>query len=133
VSEAGLTLAQRKLNALWCTDPDGRRIQILESAGDRHVGQHRAAEEQTLWPDEAPWLIAHRGGSMYELRNATDAPMFGVEIAGDGVARKERAHRVEARGGIGFIGLQVWRRRKRRDQLASNGGSFRPDTPLVGE
>jgi ADP-ribosylglycohydrolase len=107
-ASAAPSSSKRELSALWCTDPDGHRIQILESAGDRHDRQDRAAEEQALWPDEAPWLIAHRGGSMYELRNATDVPMFGVEIAGDGVARKERAHRVEARGGIGFVGLEVW-------------------------
>lgn len=49
---------------------------------------------------------------MYELRNATDtdAPMFGVERAG-GVARKERANRVDAMGGIGFLGIEASRHR----------------------
>ncbi|MCA2253868.1 ADP-ribosylglycohydrolase family protein [Mycobacterium intracellulare] len=129
-------ISSRGVSAILCTDPDGHRIRILQSAGDGPSAARLEVKGQNAVPNETPWRITHRGGSMYELRNATDAPMFGVEVAGSGVVRKEKAHRIDARGGIGFLGLDVfggdnqiditWHRREDRSDPLQTWSTFRP-------
>jgi hypothetical protein len=95
-------------DTLRCTDPDGHQIQLIQAASDVAPNSQSGAGTQFGASKVVPWQIAHRRGSMYELRNATDTPMFGVEISGEGVLRTMRADRIDGRSGIGFMGLDVF-------------------------
>jgi catechol-2,3-dioxygenase len=49
--------SEHTARAVWCTDPDGHRIQILELTSRRpDRREHRAAEKQTVRPDKPPGL-----------------------------------------------------------------------------
>lgn len=70
--------------------------------------KRRIAEEEAERAEGIPWIITYRKGDLYELRNVSNTPKFGVRISGEGIAQPKEADRIDAQSTTSFMGLHAF-------------------------